>query len=286
MKTLFKLAIGSIIVCCLAIGTALVILHRMFPPEKIQALVLDKLQTASHRQIRLAHVDLGIRGLMLQDLEVSEEPDFKAGTILKAQTLQVRPRLMALLQRRIEVSDVILSGWECRVIHRADGTWNVESSASPSPPPVQAPVAAAGAASAGVAGASTNAWDVDGVRLENGTILYADTGTHAAYALKSIQLSVKHLRPTGSFPMDLSADYSGQGMDGRIELRGTVDLGGLDPAKITVQWDALKLRHLGFLLESSGRIRNLSSPELSLAFSLPSKAWTQNMRLNGLVGCP
>ena len=184
---------------------------------------------------RLSGADLGLRGLSLQGLEVSEEPDFKAGTVLKAQALRVRPRLMALLQRRIELADVLLSDWECDVTHRADGTWNVESSQvllklrqrfKPLPA-----VLGASTAPGAAGGALAAAWQVDRVRLENGAVRYTDNATRAAYTLKNIQISTKHLKPEGAFPVNLSMDYSGQGLEGRIELRGSADLGGLHPPR-------------------------------------------------------
>ena len=303
MKTLFKFLLGAFVVVCLGIGAALFVLQRMFPPEKIQALVLEKLQAALHRQIRLSRADLGLRGLSLQGLEVSEEPDFNAGTLLRAQTIRVLPRLSALLQRRLELADVLLSDWECNVTHRADGTWNVESAPTPSQTPSNNQTALAGTASAGkpysappslredrvsvtkssgpaalgaspapgAAGALATAWNVDRVRLANGTVRYTDNATHAAYTFKNIQISTKHLKPEGTFPADLSMDYSGQGLEGRIELRGAVDLGGLDPARMIAQWDSLKLRHLGLALESSGQIKDFSAPELSFKASLPKQ---------------
>ena len=40
---------------------------------------------------------------------------------------------------------------------------------------------------------------------------------------------------------------------------------------MTAQWDSLKLRHLGLAMESSGQIKDFSSPELNLKASLPKQ---------------
>src|SRR5262249_16461765 len=112
-------------------------------------------------------------------------------------------------------------------------------------------------------GKLATAWYLDRVDLENGTVHYEDRANRSSYTLKKIQLSGRRFRPKAAFPLNVSMDYAGQGLQGSVGLGGTLDLGGMDPAKMSARWDPLTLRHLGLLVESSGEAQNFSAPAVS-----------------------
>jgi len=268
MKQLFKIiGIAAAVLVVLA-AVSLVVLRQMFPPQRIQKIVLEELRARLNREIRLSDAQMGLTGVWIRGLEISEEPDFKAGTMAKAATLRVQPRLRALLSRRIEVAEVLLQGWECRILHRRDGTWNFESK-TPTEPAAAPKRPTMSPNSTSAPSSLDRSWSIGKVRLEEGSVRYLDEASSTAMSMRSIRFAAQNVRPQGMIPLEASADYSAKDFSGSFQLKGDIDLGGLDAAKMSAKWTSLKLKHQGLAIEGSGSLKNLSAPFLTLEFSIP-----------------
>ena len=156
---------GALAVLVLAAALAL---RHFFPPERIKAVALAKLEAALGREVRIDSVSLGLRGLRLEGLEISEAPDFRAGVFVKAQSVLARWDLRALLRRRVAVSEVALDDFECNLVKDAQGRLNA-ATIGPSTKPGQAPAPKkASAPRAGAAAPQVGAAAASGEKIAGG----------------------------------------------------------------------------------------------------------------------
>lgn len=217
MKLLRWLAISFAAFVVLA-GGALFFLHRRYPPERIRELALAELEPALGRKLRIQSVRLGLRGVKLGGVEVSEAPDFSAGTFLKAERIAAGWSLRALLERRLAVSEVSLSGFECRLVKDSKGVLNAASLGrpaskpeAPAPPPAKAPPPEKGKPApepakpppAGAKEEAGPAVSISRLSAEGGTISYKDAAGLSA-KLRDLRALVTDFRPGAEFPVELS----------------------------------------------------------------------------------
>ncbi|UPT75856.1 MAG: AsmA family protein [Elusimicrobiota bacterium] len=127
----------AVLLAVLGAGAALVALKAFFPEPKIRALIVDGARKQLGREVRLDRLSLGLTGLHLAKLEISERPDFAAGTFVAVETFSVRPSWRALLRKRLVIASASADGLRLRVAKGADGRFNYEtlasSAAAPSP---------------------------------------------------------------------------------------------------------------------------------------------------------
>lgn len=70
---------------------------------------------------------LPMPGFTLQGFVVSEDPDFGAEPVIRANTVRARLRWRSLWRRRVEFSRISLTEPSVNLVRRADGRWNLES---------------------------------------------------------------------------------------------------------------------------------------------------------------
>ena len=70
---------------------------------------------------------LPMPGFTLQGFVVSEDPEFGAEPVIRANTVRARLRWRSLWRRRVEFSRISLTEPSVNLVRRADGRWNLES---------------------------------------------------------------------------------------------------------------------------------------------------------------
>ena len=172
----------------LAAGTAL---EFAVPKDALRALCVQKLQQKLRRQVKMTSLSVGPwRGLRVDGLQISEAPDFAAGTFLKAERITVRPKFLPLLAGRIVVGQVALVEPELRVLRTKDGRYNVTgildaSAAAPAVAPSSGAAAAAKPAEPKVdlIAFLTKGWDKPDRKVGEFGALVAAAGAGAASRL-------------------------------------------------------------------------------------------------------
>ena len=122
MKKLIKVlaVLAVVFIALLIVGS--VVLRIFLPPEKAKALILQQLTTRLRRQVKIESVSVGVLlGLTVNNLKVSESPDFSKGTFISSDHFSVRLALLPLVMRRVEVSELILDHPEIQIIRQSDG---------------------------------------------------------------------------------------------------------------------------------------------------------------------
>ncbi|OGR85325.1 MAG: hypothetical protein A3J74_05335 [Elusimicrobia bacterium RIFCSPHIGHO2_02_FULL_57_9] len=273
MKTFLKILGVCLILFALVLAAAPFILKKYFPPEKIRELVVSNAGKSLGRQVRLGDVSFSLlKGLTLKNLEISEYPDFSAGTFAASEAFSLQIQWLPLLRKKIAVDKMDAKGLKLSIIKEKEGVYNFSNlsssgpvAASPSPAESQSPVELS-IRRAGIAG---------------GTIYYKDKVIGDTCEFGGIKLDLKNFRMQGSFDADLSLAALGQ-LSGRpvnvgINFLGRLDLGGRKAENmwaqiksLSVQWPAATRRFMGPVLTAkfSGSIKNITAPEVDIKASL------------------
>ena len=254
-----KAAFALILVVGLGAGAALVAVKVFFPEPRARAWIVDAARRQFGRDVRLGRIDIGLRGLSLQGLEVSERPDFSAGTFLRVENFRLRPSWRALLKRRLVVSAVAADGLKVRVVEAADGRFNYETLASSSSTP------AAPAPPSKPSEAEAPELNVRRALIANGTVEYADAAG-GSWTLTGLDLDVSDFGQAEPFGLKTSFQIHGKAgtrpVDARVDFIGRVDLarGSREKFKATVK--RLVVEQRGLKLAASGTVARLDAPVL------------------------
>ncbi|TBR21546.1 hypothetical protein EPO15_10030, partial [bacterium] len=240
----------------LLVGAAAVAVRVFLPPAKVKALALQKLGAALGREVRLADASVQLSGVRLSGLEVSEVPDFKAGKAFKAKSVTATPRWWPLLTRR-------------EVLVGALAVDSPEVWVSPAPAAKAAPKASAPAPARNPSGA---AFSVSSLSVKGGALTYTDPKGVSA-SLKGLALEAKDVRLDGPVPFSLGFDYSlrsgGAAHAGRVELQGSLDAGGGDPAKGALTLEPLSATFDGLKARATGKVSGFLAPNIEAELTLP-----------------
>ncbi len=263
MKALRWAGLSAAALLALLAASALT-LRILFPPARVKTLALAKLSAALGRQVRLADAAVSLRGARLEGLEVSEVPDFKAGTALKARVVRVSPQLWPLLARRaVIVDELAVQDFEAGYSPKAAAK-PAPKAAAKSPGPTAAPSAPRAAAGA--------AFSVARLSLSDGVLTYKDAGFSAR--LSKVTLTASGVKPSGPVPVALSFDFRARsgGTDhaGAFELKGKLDAAGGDLGRASLSFTPLAVTLDGLKAKAAGAVTDFLAPRVDAELSLPS----------------
>jgi hypothetical protein len=270
-KLWLKVSGVIVLVVLLGAGAALVALKAFFPEPKARALVLEKARKQLGRDVKLERIDIGLTGLHLQGLEISERPDFGAGTFLSVETFSLRPSWRALLRRKLVVASASADGLKVRVVRNADGTANYDTLASSAP-------AAASAQGAKPSEDVPAEFNVRHLRVSRGEVVYRDAASGAAWDLTAVALKLDDFSLSEPFDLDVSLHAKGKAgdrpVDAAVSFAGTVHPERGDRAKLRLDVRRLTVEQDGMKLAAAGRVTGLESPDAELDAELSARGKT------------
>lgn len=254
-----KAAAAGLAVAVLGAVAALVAAKALLPEPKLRAMTVDAAKKRLGRDVRLESVGLGLRGLSLNGLEVSEKPDFSAGTFLRVERFRLRPSWKALIKRKVVIAAVSADGLKVRVTKGKDGRFNYETLGSAEGAPAPPATAAGGSAPAEL--------DVRRASVSGGEVEYADASTGAAWRLSDAALDLRDFSPAAPFGLDASLRARGKAgerdVDAKLSFAGTVDLARGDRAAFKADVKRLVVEAEGLRLSASGKAAGLDAPKVS-----------------------
>lgn len=263
-----KVTVSLALLAVLAAGAALLAIKAFFPEPKARAMVLEKARKQLGREVRLKRIDAGLTGLHLQGLEVSERPDFAAGTFLSVETFSLRPSWKALLRRKLVVASASADGLVVSVVREADGSFNFDTLAS------SAPAAAPAAKPAEEVPAEFN---VRHLRVARGAAAYVDKAAGASWSASALTLRLDDFSLSEPFDLEASARVKGKAggrpVDAALGFEGTVHPARGDRAKFKVDVRRLSAEQEGLALTAKGKLSGLDAPvaELDAALTAAGK---------------
>lgn len=265
-----KAAAAAAVTSVLAAGAAVVALKVLFPEPVLRERVLSAARKQLGREIRLERIGLGLTGLSLRGLEISEKPDFKAGTFLRVEAFHVRPSWRALLRKKLVVASVSADGLKVSVVKGVDGRFNYETlmSAAPdaAPAPAKAPEGPA------------PEFNVHKARISRGLIEYRDEKEKSSWTVSSLAVSLDDFSMAEPFSLDTSFHVRGKAGARPVDA-SVVFVGSVDPAKGERKAFKAKIKRLvleqdGLKLAASGRVADLLLPDLAFDLTLSASGKT------------
>jgi hypothetical protein len=197
-----RLLIAGLLAAPLLLALLLTAVVLMLPAERIGAFAAARAEVALGREVGverfrirvLPRPAIALEGVTIAGMEAGAEP------FVTAARVELRPRLLPLLRRRVIVDELVLESPRVRVEVMADGTTNV-------------PVVTAEEEGAPAGDAELR---IRRLRVKDGHIAYRDLGTGAIADLAGLE---QDLRLSGSF---LGGELS------RMSVEGTLVIGGID----------------------------------------------------------
>lgn len=236
--------------CVLAAAGAALAVKLLFPPAKIQAMVLERATAALQREVKLGAVSVSLfkGGLVLEDLEVSEAATFKQGVWIKAEEFQVKVKLAPLLHKKVEVDKVVLRGLDVKIVKTGPSTYNFSDLLNRGQTPISnnSPKASTGAAPA-------LALLVSQVAVSGGKLHYIDKAGGIDVRVEGLETEIQDLALDKPFPASFKVAVKGKAagtkLDERLEFKGVVD-----PVKQGAVIERLVARLQGHDIEASGEV--------------------------------
>jgi hypothetical protein len=270
----------GMIAAALGVFGATALLRRYYPEPKLRRMIVDAARRQLGRDVRLEKIGVGLRGLTLRGLSVSESPDFAAGTFLSADVLRVRPSWRALLRRRLVVDSVAAEGLSVRLVKRADGTFNFSNLASTS--------SAGAAPSAPAANAPDAAFDVRRILATGSSLEYEDAAAGTSWKISALALDVGGLGPTAPFDAAASARVQGRAdgadVDARVVVDARVDLARGSRELFSAEAKRLLIEQNGLKLEGRARVSSLDVPRVDYDLALSADG-RRLLRASGTAKC-
>jgi len=259
MSFWLRAALGLFGVAALGALAATAVLQAYFPEPKVRALVVDAARRQLGRDVKLDHIGVGLRGLTLKGLTISESPNFAAGTFLSAERLRLRPSWRALLRRKFVAAAIAADGLTIRVIKRRDGSFNFSNLASSAT--TVAPAAATPAAESPPA-----QFDVRRILVTDSALRYADESDGSNWEATQFSADVDGLSASEPFGFALSARVRGRAgarpVDARVALDGTADLARGSRAGFSFEAKRVAVDAEGLRLEGRARVARLDAPQI------------------------
>lgn len=254
-----KITFSLGLVAVLGAGAALVAIKAFFPEPRARAWVLEKARRQLGREVRLTRIDAGLTGFHLQGLEISERPDFGAGTFLGVETFSVRPSWKALLRRKLVIASASADGLKVRVVKNPDGSFNYDTLASSGTP------AAAPAPEKNGDDASAE-FNIRSLRVTRGELDYrAPEGSWSAAVLS---LKLDDFSLVEPFRLDASlrarGNAGGRPVDAELGFAGTVALAGGARDKFKAEFNRLTVEQEGLKLSAKGKVAGLDAMQAEL----------------------
>lgn len=206
MKKIF-LVLGVIVVV-LVVGV--VIFIATFDADRYRPFVVQKLESAIGKPVKLGRISLGWKGgiaLQLKDLVILEAKEGKP--VLELQSANALLRFAPLLKKSVEIGSITLMEPRIRIVRHPDGTLNITA---PAEPAKKEPVKKEGAALAFLIGE---------ISVVNGSLSFRDEMQHPPRDLlmRDIDIAVKNISLTQ--PIELQ-NLSAWAFGGTIKINGTI----------------------------------------------------------------
>jgi len=209
---------AALVLIAAALGTWA--LKRYLPPERLRQIVLAEAKKILHREVSTGRISIGVvHGLVVEDIAISEYPDFKAGRFAEAGSFALRLRLMPLLRRQVELDKVAVDGLKLSVVRRADGSFNF-SDLSGSTAAARTPAAPP---------EKSLSLSISKASLRNAQLSYRDLKTGDAWKVGVPSAKVSDFRMDGPFSSDfqLTAQgrLAGKPVNVAVSFSGKADIG-------------------------------------------------------------
>ncbi len=197
---------------------AVLVLPLVFDANRYRGLVEARAEKALGRDVRLGEMSLSLfptLGLKVDDVGIGALPEEGGGDLLTAGSLRVGARLGPLLQKRLEVTSLVLEEPSMVLARDTEGKWNVERLLAGDTAEEN------GEATAGGDGSGGGELSIDRLRLTGGTLNLRDASGEAPLevVLTGLDLDLDGVSPGSVESFELSTSFA-SAPEARLEIAG------------------------------------------------------------------
>ncbi|MDP2867120.1 MAG: AsmA family protein, partial [Elusimicrobiota bacterium] len=245
----------------LAVAAGALGLKLYFSQARLKTLTRDYAAKNLGREVTFDTIALGLSGLSIANLRVSEYPDFKRGEFFSAAAFSVRPSFRALLRREIKINSISAAGLNMRVTELKKDTYNFSDLLAPAAPAREARPAPKEEAAPPLS--------ISSLKVRNSRFSYTNAAGDMAITLREINLSASGISPAGLFPVEaaFTMAVASPYFKGEIPaaVKGKLSLGGFAPEKGRAEIEKASFALGGVKAEVKGSLANLLEPDAKLA---------------------
>ena len=172
--------------------------------------IQDDLSSALGRKVTLGSISLSLftGSLVARNISISDDPAFSTAPFLEAKKLRIGVQLGPLIfHHSVQITTFTVDSPTLQLIHAANGTWNFSS------------LSGTGSQSASQQTSAPPSLTVNELKIENGNAALSSVPAAGnPFTCTDVNLTVKHLSFTQSFPLELSLKFAG---GGSLSLKGT-----------------------------------------------------------------
>ncbi|MGH8507267.1 MAG: AsmA family protein [Gammaproteobacteria bacterium] len=232
MTKLLKIIVAVVGLAVILMVAAAIMIPMFVNPNDFKGEIIRQVEHTTGRKLELAG-DIGLTvfpwlGLELGATTLGNAPGFGGQPFLRSERVQVRVKLLPLLQQQVEMDTVTIEGLELNLARDKSGKSNWDDLLEKGAPAQATPQAEAPAAKPDAAGEATPpvvALAFGGVDLKGGRITWDDRQQGERYAIEDLNLETGAIVPGEPVPLDLSLtfDAGSLGLAGNLVLGGTAD---------------------------------------------------------------
>ncbi|MBI4347796.1 MAG: AsmA family protein [Elusimicrobia bacterium] len=254
------IALLGLLALLVVAGSALVV-RVMLSREELSALIASQLQDALQRPVQVGDVNVMLlQGIRIRGLRVLETQGFPGPDFLSSEIAVAKYRWRALLQRRLEFSEVRLVAPKIQLVRRQDGLWNVQGLLKPredAPKPLVLPVGLA----------------ADVVTIENAQLSVHDLVRQRLVSVHAFDLEVADFSSSEPFPFtvafETTANLAGKSIELKASGAGRMSLAGFKWPDAWLEADKIRVAAGGDVLTGTGKVQDFTAPSVDLKLRLP-----------------
>jgi hypothetical protein len=231
---------------------------RLVDAQRVRTYLETGLQQALARPVRIENVIVTPHGIKLTQIKILEPGG--GASFIESDFALVTIRLRALLDRRIELSNVQLAAPRIRVSREESGRWSFEDlfTSTTTARAFVLPVSLA----------------ADQMGIENGRLEVDDRARGRHFMIDRFNLSLRHFDIETPFAFSLSFDnvnaLGNLKITGSLSLEGEANLAGLDWAQATVRASNAELKLDGRSVTGTFSAKGLRLPSIEATLKLPT----------------
>ena len=224
MKKLIKLIFGLLVLVFILIVAAAVILPMVIDPNDYKPQIIEAVKQQTGRDL-VIEGDIGLSvfpkvGLNLGKTSLSNAAGFEGKAFASMDAVNIKVALMPLLDKKVEMDEIILQGLALNLQRNKEGTTNWDDLAKKPAADKQAKPEAKKAEAADQAQLESLA--IGGIRVENANILWQDEQNGQRYEIRSFNLITGPLAEGDPVDIELNTAFvsADPAVEGQLEMNG------------------------------------------------------------------
>lgn len=267
LKFFFRVVVFLFLLGVFGVATSILVIQYMVSPDALKTIITAQLQETFHRPVTIQDVNFNFyQGIRVKGLQIQETAEFSGGNVLSSDYLVAKYDWKELLHKKLDLQQITMVAPRIQLVRSQDGRWNWEDILTSSatlrgedetqqfPLPVQLYAHV--------------------ISIEHGVVTVKDLRRDRNYALESVDLSVRDFDVEKPFAViadfDNVQDYGSRKVHSRVDLKGSVSLGGLHLDQAMFRAEDIAVHTGGKTARARLTIKDFQHPSIEAVLHLPA----------------